>query len=202
MALIPNQHSLVTFWHWINHHWLITLLTIASVGLIVATILRFFTSTTTTNIQGGQAWNNITPGVSRIQDLQALGEPQAVQETGVGRKFSFTSNYPAIPNIVLTNPEGVVQLIKEQVVYNEKNTVDAFTAQYGDPSMTLFAPEFDQHVQAFVFLDRGLVLIADQDSKIIEEKWYFTPTDQENFLNTWGVSLSAETPPPERFGEQ
>jgi len=141
-------------------------------------------------------WQGITPGYSSINDVQTkLGNPVNSQQTSDGVELSYDSGYPALPHQVVTDNQGLVHFVKEHLMYDKTHTISQYTADWGQPDLELW----EVSNKAYVFLSKGMVVIASPTSGVVYQKWYFAPTLEEDFLSSLGTSLSVDELGPEGF---
>jgi len=177
--------------------WFVFLFIGAMVALILAYILRLLTPA------GPQSntWNNITPGLSDVNDVtKNFGQPLSQESYGPGQRLQYQSQYPTRPHDVITDQSGTVQFIKEYLPLDSQEFINTSIEQYGEPDYVLIDEITGDAFRAYVFLDQGLVLIAHIADDSVQQKWYFVPTSADNFLQSWGQSLTNEEPSPEEFG--
>ncbi len=178
-------------------HWFVILLILSFIITLVSIIVR---SMLPENVPiNDNTWNNITPGFSSYSQLvEKMGPPLESVETEDGFELKYQSDFLAIPNEVVTDKEGKVQFIKEYLIYDETHLLKQYTDKYGQPDLILNDPQSGPAVEANVFLQAGLVIMAHVNDGSVEQKWYFSPTNRQVFLNSWGEQLSDEGPQPEK----
>jgi hypothetical protein len=184
----------------LREYWYVWFLAGMFILFAIAQVLRSLTPPPPPPDQAN-TWQGITPGVSKIDQIQQkLGQPIGVEETTDGSKLSYTSHYPSIPNQVVVDKTGTVSFIREQISYDPNHNLQTYLTQYGQPDLQLFYDTLGDGTRANVFLDEGVVIMTHPQNSAVLEKWYFTPTTQELFMQSWGTSLSAEYE-VEQFGQ-
>ena len=145
-------------------------------------------------------WNNITPGYSTTQNMvEILGQPISQEQTDFGVRYSYESEFPTIPTKVETNLKQKVVFIKQRVAYDPELTLNKLQQNYGNFDFEINVPESHGAIKAFVFLQKGVAVIAHIADQSIEQVWYFEPTSKEKFLQNWGQNLSDQESTPEEF---
>lgn len=184
----------------IRDYWYVFVIGFLGLMLIIAQIIKLLTPQVP--IQEN-TWNNITPGYSTIQNVtELLGQPIGQEQTDSGTIYLYESEFPTIPTEINTNQDQKVTFIKQRVSYNPDSTLQKAEEQYGKYDLELNVPESHGAVSAYVFLQKGVTIIAHIGDGSIEQVWYFEPTTEEAFMNSWGKDLSTEEPLPEEFDIQ
>jgi len=180
----------------IKENWLPIFISLSFIIVIISLIIR--------NILPEEipiqenTWNGITPGYSKYEQLvEKMGVPIDSVETKDGFEIKYQSEFLAIPNKVETDKEGTVQFIKEFVKYDSTHNLSQYIKEFGKPDLVLSDRESGISLRANVFLTQGLVIMAHVKDGSVEQKWYFTPIDQKEFLSSWGKALSLEAHGPE-----
>ncbi|MFH1958779.1 MAG: hypothetical protein ABIJ22_00395 [Patescibacteria group bacterium] len=184
---------------WLIQHWLIIFISSLVFLLILSAILRTLTPPTPPS-HHSNAWNSIVPGISSVADVtKQLGQPSGVTKNNYYTTLQYSSDFPTIPTQVGINKSGVVIFIKERLVYDKNHTLEQYINQFNQPELSLFVSDASIAAKAYVFLDEGLVVIAHTQDNTVEQKWYFSPTNQQSFLQSWENELSQNQPGPEKF---
>ncbi len=180
---------------------LIIFLTILALLLVGATTIRHFLPTEEPPIQSN-SWDGVTPGYVLTPKLnQQLGEPVRVQNLPAEKQKVFYKNdgFKIFYNEVILNKDGVVEFIKTPVSYDESNLFSNYITEHGLPDFELYVPDAGLGKKAYVYLEKGLVYVAHEDKPVIEQIWYFEPTDRNTFMLLWGTSLSEDQKYQETF---
>lgn len=147
-------------------------------------------------------WQGLTPGFKMTAKLNAeLGEPVTVKNLPAEKqRISYQSDdFKVFYNDVIVDKDGVVEFIKVPVAYNESHTLAEYISLYGEPDFELYAPHHGANIKAYTYLEEGVSVFANAETKVVEQLWYFEPTDQETFLFLWGEPLSENYSEPESF---
>lgn len=170
-------------------HWYLTMVAGVIVALALTYLFQLLTPETPptqnsfANIQPGQNFNNTT--------LPNYGDPISSYTTDEGEQvYLYTSDVPIHPHEVHVSENRKVVLIKEFYTFDETNTLEKFVENYGEPDLVLYDSLSPDSVRAHVFLDAGIVAVAHVDGGIVEQQWYFTPSDSETFITGPGKDLS------------
>lgn len=178
-------------------YWYVSLFVFAFVLLVIAQVLRLLTPPPPLQTN---SWNGITPGRSTLSQLdQQFGLPIQTQQSQLGTVLSYQSEFPTLPHQVVVDQENTVQFIKEYIPYSPDLKIDQYIQQFGQPDLELIEPEAGEAARAYVFLSQGLVIVAHVTDGTIEQRWYFTPTTESAFLQSWGQELTDQEAGPEPF---
>lgn len=176
---------------WLNFfssYWFVVFLAVAFFITIVSFIIRALLPPTIPVQEN--SWGNLTPGHSKYNDLVAkLGPPLETKPTKDGYELTFKSELAYKPYQAVTNKEGTVEFMKEFLKYDATNLLKNYSDKYGKPDFTLIDQETHNAYSAHVFLKQGLVIVAHNLDGTVAQKWYFTPTEKETFLTSWGKNL-------------
>lgn len=166
--------------------------------LAIAFLIRTFTPTTTNIPQQDNTISGITPGYSTDTDVtKKFGNPLDTRQTARGTTRFYQSQYPEIPHEVAYSSSGKVAFIKEQLSYENPPTVTSYIERYGQPDLELFYELGGNASRAYVFLKVGIVAIANINTKTLQERWSFEPTDEKTFREKWGQELTTSPEGPE-----
>ncbi len=147
-------------------------------------------------------WEGVTPGYKLTQTVTAqLGSPVEIKKlAGEKQQLSYKSNdFKSYYNEVVISKEGNVEFIKTPIAYDTNHTLTNYTVLYGTPDLERYASEISSALKAHVFLEEGLVIIANKKTDVVEAIWYFEPTTEDVFLRTLGEKLTKEPSQPEAF---
>jgi len=176
--------------------WRLWFFVTAFLVLSISTILRVITPK---NIPvQDNSWGQVTPGYSKISNaIEQFGQPIEQKTTAAGSEYGFKSDYKTMPHQIVTDKNGTIKFMKQFITFDEKNIIDNYIKEFGEADLELVDKNTGDAFTAYVFLDKGLVLIAHISSKVVQQKWYFEPTTKEIFLQSWGSSLTTEPRGPE-----
>ena len=184
----------------IKEHWFLIFLAFLATVLVTLKFLIYITPIPLqpSSVSQSNTWKEIVPQVSTSKDLQKiLGQPIDIQkEKDLVVYFypSETENWPT--KIYVSETTQKVTLIK-RFFPSPSETYQSFISQFGPPDKELFGPHQGAGFSVFVFLKKGVAIVANPNSGMILEIWYFSPTTLEDFLSSWGKDLTST--PPERF---
>lgn len=168
---------------------------------VASFVLRVITTNKLSQTQPDQAaWQGIQPG-QVVEDslLEKIQTPLINQKTTPsGKIFQFESPYPLYPNQIIVDQNNRVIAIEEQLPPESIETVDQLEQQYKSADLVLPLKE-NAFLKAYIFLEQGVMLIANPTNKIIERRWYFEPTDEETFFNNWNHMFSNQGSGPEQL---
>ncbi|MBD3279333.1 MAG: hypothetical protein GF390_01320 [Candidatus Pacebacteria bacterium] len=180
--------------------WFFILLAVSFVVVIVSVVFKLFTPPTPKLAPAqDNSWQGITPGFSDLADVQAkMGEPIKIEKTTFGTKLQYRSKYPTMPHEIQTNQQGEVQFIKQYLDYENPENINDYQGSFGEADLELFMLN-NSPLKAYIYLDKGVVILAHSSDGAVEQKWYFTPTTKKAFLQSWGKNLSKKGSGPEEF---
>lgn len=137
------------------------------------------------------SWNGIVPGSSSIQQVEkTLGQPIKIERVEGKTIYLYPSEIENWPNqIFVSEQNNKTEGVKRFFPPKEEN-YSFFINKYGNPDKELFGPHSQSGFSVFVFLEKGLAIVANKKSDLVLEIWYFSPTTLEEFLASWGKNLS------------
>ncbi len=183
--------TLSFFYHYIKKNWLTIFIVLAVILFVTADILQVITPRVAKPGNQPNTWKSITPNYSKISDVyKAFGQPLETKKIDQGTQLSYKSVFPALPNQVVVDPQEKVSFMKEQTLHVDGGNISNYTTKYGKADLVMFDAETGPGDRAYVFLSKGLVIVAHVGDGSVEQRWYFTPTNQDNFLKIWGTHLS------------
>lgn len=190
----PTNQPQIPLW---KEYWYVTFLVIAFIILTISFIIRSLLPTPPAPNQSN-TWETITPGYSTIQQAaEQLGAPIDSKQTNRGIETTFSSYNDFLPHQVVSDQGGTVRFAKEFIHSSLDHTLDQYINEYGSADLQLIDHESSDALTAHVFLEEGLVVLAHNADQTVEQKWYFEPTDEATFLNSWGINLETEGHGPE-----
>lgn len=174
----------------IKKYWyILALIVLALVSIIFKIIVSNLPSS------AENSWNGIQPGsTSKTKLEKELGQPIKTDQTENNYIYYYASGTNNWPNKISLNKENSQVDFIEVFFPPKEQTYQSFVTKLGLPNLTLYGPHNEAGFQVFIFLDKGIAIIANPDSQVVLEVWYFTPTTSENFLSTWGKNLTDTLP--------
>jgi len=167
--------------------------------VLISALIRLLTPATAPTSEFNTFGGTVTPGYSKIDAVtEKLGQPLTKKTTDLGQLYEFTSDYPTRPNLAVSAEDGTVTFIKEFLPFDTDERISTYLTELGQPDFKLKDTESSSALDAYVFVDEGLVLLAHLDGGVIEQKWYFIPTTPEIFIASWGRNLSTQGEGPEQ----
>jgi len=169
-------------------YWFLIFLSFLATILAFLKLLLHFTSIPETT---KNTWNNISPGLTTKADLEKIiGKSTPWKQEGDFSIFLYPSenqNWPT--EIYFSQKAKKVELIKEYFPKENKNYQN-FINLYGQPDKELFGPHQGAGFSVFVFLKRGVAIVANPESGLILEVWYFPPNiSLGDFIEKFGQNL-------------
>lgn len=161
------------------------LLVLGGLSLIVFTlaIFSFAKSKNPPAITSSQTpWqNNIYAGKTTKEELKsALGSPIDVKKEQGKETYLYPStNENRLHEIEIA--ESTVDIIKEQIIGEEKGKLKDYIQNYGQYEAEFFG-KHGTFAPGFFWGKNGILVFANKNDGIIIEIWYFTPTSIIDFL--------------------
>lgn len=185
----PLQKEELPLW---REYWYVVAMAIAFIVLLLSYIIRLVIPARAPDNQAN-TWNGVTPGYSSLQDaISKFGEPTGTKQTANGTATVFEAFDYSAPHEVITDQSGTITFMKEYLPYDPENILQSYIEQYGQPDLSLYNHTGNPGNLNHVFLKEGLVVVAHEEENVVFERWYFEPTDQATFLQSWGQSLEEE----------
>jgi len=176
-----------------KRYWFLIFLSLLATILAFIKLLLYFTPAPETIPKN--VWNNISPGSTTKADLEKIiGKGTPWKQEGDFLIFLYPSenqNWPT--EIYFSQKTKKVELIKEYFPEESKNYQN-FVNLYGQPDKELYGPHQGAGFSVFVFFKKGVAIVANPESGLVLEIWYFSPTTSfEDFIAKFGQNLQ-QTP--------
>ncbi|OGM03887.1 hypothetical protein A2715_03840 [Candidatus Woesebacteria bacterium RIFCSPHIGHO2_01_FULL_39_32] len=137
-------------------------------------------------------FKNISPGTStKAEVIEKLGTP--LKEDQSGNLLQFKSSAPGKPHEILFE-EDKVTLIKETVYISDQKTINDIKKNFGEPKDVLYGPRYIAGFNLYVYPEKGVAYIGQEESGVLLEVWYF-PTNTLEIFNSKFASEYSKTPP-------
>lgn len=165
--------------------------------IVILTGLKLLFGSTITKKQDN-TFQNITPGKTSQKNLEKnFGKPVLIEPLGNNDVYYYPVETQNWSNLFYVNKDKqTVDLIKNYSPGKEES-YQSFINRFGNPDKKLYGPHAQNGFFVFVFLTKGVAVVANPDSGLIMEIWYFAPTTNEDFMIKYGQGLS--TILPEQF---
>ncbi|KKS96218.1 MAG: hypothetical protein UV71_C0001G0092 [Microgenomates group bacterium GW2011_GWC1_43_13] len=129
----------------------------------------------------GASYNDLTPGVSTIDDVQkTLGTPVKETQNDAVTLLEYESSNPNFNN-EFNLRSGVLYFVKQQVTESDKISITNINEKYGSYEYVLYGPLSTSSFNLYVYPNKGVAYVGNQYSGIVFEIWYFPPTTIEDF---------------------
>lgn len=139
-------------------------------------------------------WFGLVPGVSTQEEInRKFGNPLSSETTDSQTNLKYSSSNQYRPHTLVVE-NGKLELVKEQVIGNERGSLQNYVDKYGKPEYEGYGPFAEASFKTYVFPESGLAIVASPNDGTIMEIWYFTPTTLENFRNNFGDEINNEPP--------
>lgn len=138
-------------------------------------------------------YKSITPGKTKKDEvLSSMGKP--LKESNNILEFESTNpNW----NNEITLTDNQVSFIKEVVTPFDNKTANDITRTYGPAKNMLYPSGANIGMVLYVYPEYGIAYLGYEQSKIILEVWYFTPTTFDEFKKEHSQGYF-ETPSPQQ----
>jgi len=168
------------------------------VGLILLTIfIRTIVPKTPQKRQISESGSifELQPGF--ILSEEELGKLQIVKQKPLGTNtiLETKSGFDSKNNEIIIDEKNKVIFVKEHVVYDANHTLQQYISKIGKPDLVLETPTISDAIQAHVFLEEGLVIIAHKLDNTVQQRWSFEPTIEQAFLASWGKEMKPDGSP-------
>lgn len=133
----------------------------------------------------------LRPGLKVSEaDLRARGQLLGKVASDSVTTYSLKSVYISKPNKVTIDSQSTILFAEENVLgHKTGDNLQNYIAEYGQPDLVLFNPSISLSVRSNVFLNAGIVVTAHVADGSVEQKWFFPPTDKDNFTKLYGEYL-------------
>lgn len=172
----------------IQKYWLIIILGILAIASIVFKILL-----PTQVAPSENNWQGIEPGKSNQKQVEkSLGSPLKKEELNneVTYYYPYTEqNWPT--KLRVGKDDSNVKFIETYFPPPEQD-YKYFTEKFGNADKVLFGPHSQMGFSVYIYLQRGIALVANPESNLVFEVWYFAPTTLEQFKIISGIELTEE----------
>lgn len=161
--------------------------------LIILLVLKIFIKTAPQSAEN--AWGNIIPGkTTTAQAVKELGKPLNEENIEGKTVYLYPSETQTWPTqVFLTENKKLVLGIK-RFFPSKEETYQSYLQRFGSPDKQLFGPHSPAGFLTFIYLAQGMAVVANPESGIILEVWYFPPADLNTFLANWGKDLHDTLP--------
>ena len=170
----------------VKEYWYVFFFIFIFLVVAIAQIMRILTPPSVPTQEN--TWGGITPGHSSLNSVvDILGEPIGSTIVNGQTTLEYSSSYKTLPNQVIINPNTQrVAFIKEYVAYKENQQLNDYINKLGEYDFALTDKLSGDSSLAYVFLTKGVVILAHKKTGLVEQKWYFEPLSEEVFLQSWG----------------
>ncbi len=140
-----------------------------------------------------QVWKNFQPGkTTKSEVVNQLGEPKTETKINGNILDSFSSESPVRLHQVIFDNQNVSQVFKKIMTANDKATPKDIIQIYGDTTNILYGIDAINGIYLYVYPDKGIAYVGNNQSNTLFEIWYFTPTSLDNFMKNWASDYSKD----------
>jgi hypothetical protein len=141
----------------------------------------------------------LIPGESSVEDLEKLKGPLSVipnEDGTITHTYGLETDPQPIEVIV---KDGRVTFLKKRPTGSDPLFLEEYVKRFGEYDFSMYSQE--PGFKAHVFLEAGLVVVAQEVKGDVIELQYFTPTTEEDFLKLWGENFLEVSPtqPPNYY---
>ena len=140
-------------------------------------------------------YQDVTPGVTKFDaQVDSLGTYVTEENYKGINVYVYNQEHTARrEHIAGVRPDGVMEFIRVPIPYDKAQTLDTYTERLGlDAPDIVMYEKGGQAVQAYVYLDEGVMLSVFEYTREVYNETYFAPTSEESFLGFWGPTLTDE----------
>ncbi len=164
-------------------------------GLLLAIIFVIFFILVVKNSQKAptsEVLSNIIPGSSTKNDVVSkLGNPISEKTQGAFTISEFKSDSPTRNNEI-TFQNNKVEFFKRVIVYGQPLKIKDVIKIYGNTNVILYGTDSVAGFYLFVYPDKGIAYLGNNNTGDLLEIWYFAPTTLESFQNNWAPGFSSK----------
>ena len=177
------KYTLTNIAKTVRSEWFLIASILIAIGVVVLSVIGLNISKKPTERKETITWkNNIIAGETTKDELvKSLGQPTKIEDADNQASYFYDSTNRYRPHEVGLS-EAKVNLIKEQVVGDEKGKLSDYLKKYGEPQATVYGRHGD-FAPGHFWQDVGLLVFANTNDGTIVEIWYFEHQDLQNFLN-------------------
>lgn len=163
----------------LKNEWFLLVLALLSLTLISLTVAAYLNKSK--QYRGVMWQNNITPGETTTEDLgNKLGGPIKTAVENDKLIYFYESGNEFRPHEVEIFQDKV-NIIKEQVIADEKGSLNDYLSKFGQPERILYG-QHGYAAPANFWGSKGIIVFGNAESGKILEIWYFPPTTPDQFL--------------------
>lgn len=121
-----------------------------------------------------------------VVDLgQPLNDTKPVRD---GRYEYKTKSASRNTEVVFNNNTPV--FLKEVVTEADNKTAQGIKKKYGEPTLTMYGSFSEFGFNLYAYPDKGIAYLGNPKTDGLMEIWYFAPTDNETFTQTWAIDYT------------
>jgi hypothetical protein len=137
-------------------------------------------------------YKGLFPGLSTEEDtVRAIGEPIRKDTMGEITTLVYPSGINDIPVNVDLGPDNKVFRVVEPVGKN--STLNTLSAGLGKEDAVLYGLFEDQGFQLYVYLGRGVAILANPVTEEVRERWLFPPMGFIAFKQIYAPALTTSS---------
>jgi len=114
--------------------------------------------------------------------------------TSVSDSSPWSKTWPTQAIISKDNPQLI--MTKEFYPQDRRGYLE-YVRKYGSPDSVLYGPDASAGFYLFVFLKKGVAVLASPQTEVVLEVWRFPPVNLNLFIESFGDGLSLK--PPDQF---
>lgn len=161
-------------------------LPILAVAFVMGVISYFITSKSKPSVLPPalqvHSWKGVVPGKTTTQEIQkSLGAPLSSVPTGTGVVLTYPSSNEYWNNEITTQQNRVV-FVKERAFPLTEGSYEERKKNFTSTPIQLYGPDSIIDICLFVYVEQGTALLANPNTNVLYEQWYFPPTTFNQFL--------------------
>lgn len=136
-------------------------------------------------------FNDVIPGTStEVTIAKSMGTPIRRDSINGQTTLVYPSGIGTRPINIDIDATGKVILIVEPVDTSVR--FNQILGKYGQPDLTLYGAFNFLGFQLKVYLARGFAILANPETQEVRERWYFPPTTESLFIQSYASGYSTE----------
>lgn len=140
------------------------------------------------------SWNGIQPGRTTQEQLFVSAGPPVSTDSFLSETvYAYKSGSPYWTNSVFVRGK-IVTFVRERLFPPSETSYVKRTMIIGGDPVRLYGESFSPNIFLYAFLEYGVALVANKESDIVYEAWYFSPIPLSSFLSLPQVRGYSQSP--------
>lgn len=137
-------------------------------------------------------YKELSLGMSTRNDvIKEIGSPQKEYTTGGTTYIEYETNNPNYNDqFLITNDK--LSFIKKVIVLNDETRLTDLESKYGEAELIMYGPGSGIGLYLYAHPSKGIAYLGHKKSGLLNEIWYFDPTNADNFKTNFATNYSEE----------